>query len=225
MAQNKKKITASETVTHTDANGSVSRTSRQSFLTDSEDAYVKFYTEGLYYIRDMPRDCFALFCLLLDYCTYAGPNDKDGTNDSFHISLTNSRKKKLAKELGYKTVTAVSNLLTELIHGGAMIRLEKSVYRPNPFVCGRGSWDDMLTLRENGGFHTPNPDDTFMSVYNAKVEANRRVKEQKAMNEEARALAMAGYTVDPETCEAIPLNDGSTDILPHKGVPLLPVTE
>ena len=225
MPRNSKRRNYTEVFTREEDGKTYQKISRVNYSVDTEDSYAKFYFEGFDYIRDMPRDCFTLFCKLMQYCTYAGPDEPDGTNDSFVINLTTARKKKIAQEMGYAHVKSVSNLLTELCYGEALCRMEDSCYRPNPYICGRGAWQDMISIREQGEFHSIVPGSTFMSVYTARVETIRRIKEQKKRNEEARNKGMAGYTVDPETGEAIPLFNRDADILPHEGVPLLPMTE
>ena len=225
MPRNSKRMNYAEVFTHEEGGKIYQKISRVNYSVDTEDSYTKFYFEGFDYIRDMPRDCFALFCKLMKHCTYAGPNESDGTNDSFVINLTTARKKKIAQEMGYARVKSVSNLLTELCYGKVLCRMEDSCYRPNPYICGRGAWQDMISIREQGEFNPIVPGSTFMSVYTAQVETIRRFKEQQMRNEDARVKALAGYTVDPETGEAIPLFNGDADILPHEGVPLLTMTE
>lgn len=225
MRKNSKRITTSETIIHTEGDKIISKTVRQSYKMDTEDSYVKVYLEGLDYIKDMPKDCFVLLCKLMEYCTYAEPTKADGTNDSFHINIMTNRKKRIADELGYNNVNSVSNLLTELIDGGVLFRLDKSCYRLNPWLFGRGEWRHMIDVREAADINPPDPGTTFASVHKNTVEARRRRKAQEKQNKEARAKALAGYTVDPETGEAIPLFNGDTDILPHEGVPLFPMTE
>ncbi len=225
MPRNSKRRNYTEVFTREEDGKTYQKISRVNYSVDTEDSYAKFYFEGFDYIRDMPRDCFTLFCKLMKHCTYAGPNEPDGTNDSFVINLTTARKKKIAQEMGYTSVKSMSNLLTELCYGEVLCRMESSCYRPNPYICGRGAWQDMISIREQGGFNPIVPGTTFMSVYTARVEAIRRFKEQKKRNEEARAKALAGYAIDLETGEAIPLFNGNADILPHEDVPLLPMTE
>ena len=215
MPRNSKRRNYAEVFTHEQDGKVYQRISRVNYSIDSEDSYVKFYFEGLDYIRDMPRDCFMLFCKLMEHCTYAGPDDVHGLNDSFVIHLTSARKKKIAQEMGYSSVKPISNLLTELCYGEALVRMETACYRLNPYICGRGAWADIISVREQGEFNPIVPGSTFMSVYQARVKAIRSFKEQQKRNEEARAKALAGYAVDPETGEAIPLFEGDTDILPY----------
>lgn len=190
MPRNSKRRNYAEVFTHEQDGKVYQRISRVNYSIDSEDSYVKFYFEGLDYIRDMPRDCFV-------------------------IHLTSARKKKIAQEMGYSSVKPVSNLLTELCYGEALVRMETACYRLNPYICGRGAWADIISVREQGEFNPIVPGSTFMSVYQARVRAIRSFKEQQKRNEEARAKALADYTVDPETGEAIPLFEGDTDILPY----------
>ena len=215
MRKNTKTITNSETVIHTENGQTVSKTVHQTYKMDTEDSYVKFYFEGLAYIRDMPSDCFALLCKLMELCTYAEPTQADGTNDSFHINLMTSRKKRIADEMGYKNIKSVSNLLTELIDGGVLFRLDKSCYRLNPWLFGRGEWRNMVAIREVSDILPPDPGATFAVVQKNTLEARRKFKAQQKQNEEARAKAMADC----------PLPNGNADILSHEGIPAFAVTK
>lgn len=225
MRKNTKTITSGETIINTENGEIVSKTSHQHFKLGTEDSYVKVYLEGLNYIRDMPHDCFVLLCKLMEYCTYAEPTKPDGTNDSFHISLMTSRKKRLTEELKYKNTKSISNLLTELIDGNVLVRLDRSCYRLNPWLFGRGEWVNMVAVRELANIRPPDQGTTFATVQQATAEARKRSNAQKKQNEEARAKALADYIVDPETGKALPLSNGNADILSHEGVSLLPVSE
>lgn len=206
MSKNSKRINYAEVFTHEEGGKTYQKISRVNYSIDTEDSYAKFYFEGLDYIQDMPRDCFKLFCKLMEYCTYAAPNASDGTNDSFVINLTTARKKKIAQEMGYSCVKSVSNLLTELCYGEALCRMENSCYRPNPYICGRGAWHDMVLVREQGEFNPIAPGSTFMSVYKARVQYKK--------DAEARIKALVDYNPDPLRKEAT-LFEGDTDILPY----------
>lgn len=203
MPKNSKRVNYAEVFTHEEGGKTCKRTSRLNYTVDTEDSYVKFYYEGLDYIRDMPRDCFTLFCKLMQYCTYAAPDDVHGQNDSMVIHLTTARKKKIAQEMGYTKVSSVSNLLTELCYGEVLVRMETACYRPNPYICGRGAWADIISVREQGEFNPIVPGSTFMSVYHARVEAIRRFKAQQKRNEEARAEHEATHFYDPTTGEML----------------------
>lgn len=203
MRKNTKTITTGQTFFNTEGGQLKTKSGYQHFKLDTEDSYVKVYLEGLNYIRDMPRDCFALLCKLMEYCTYAEPTKEDGTNDSFHISLMTSRKKRLAEELGYQNVKSVSNLLTELIDGNVLARLDRSCYRLNPWLFGRGEWVFMVEIRETSDILRPDPGTTFASVQKATVEARKRRKTQTKQNEEARAEYVATHFYDPTTGEML----------------------
>lgn len=158
----------------------VSHTYHNTFTIGSEEDYVKIYFAGLFYMRDMPSDCMRLLIHMLPHARYAEPPDSNMAEYSLSIVLYPKLKKDIAKTMGCKVGT-ISNLLTELVYGGILIRVVPSVYRLNPHLFGRGSVKDMGEMR---ALHlAPLPEDTFMSVYEKNKALKKAEKEDLLINQ------------------------------------------
>lgn len=172
--KNDKQITHSETYEQWVDGVRIGKTIHRSYTIGSEPDYVKIYTEGLLYMRDMPSDCMRLLIYLLPYVRYAEPCDSYMFNYSLTVTLDTQLRKELAKQIGCK-VASLNNLLTELIDGQILDRTAKSVYRVNPHFIGKGNIKDIAEIRVC--YRPPDPGATFMSVYN---ETKKRKKLKKA---------------------------------------------
>ena len=113
-----------------------------------EDDYIKIYHNGMHYLSDIPSDCLELLTILLPYMTYAENPNSPTYRYSMTIIISADLKKRIAKQMNYKSVNAISNLLTELTDGGILKRLARSIYRVNPFIFGRGEYRDIVLVRE-----------------------------------------------------------------------------
>ncbi len=153
----------------------IERTEHRSYSIGSEADYVKIYHTGLLYMRDMPPDCMRLLVYLLPYVRYAEPLDSYMFNYSLTVTIDPMLKREIADALGYKNITSVSNLLTELIDGGVLHRVGKGLYRLNPHLFGRGNVKDMGEIRAIS--RPPVPGATFMSVYNDTKKQKQRKKD------------------------------------------------
>lgn len=150
------------------------RREHRSYTIGSEPDYVKIYTTGLLYMRDMPSDCMRLLIYLLPYVRYAEPCNSYMFAYSLTLTLDTNLRKELAKKMGCK-VASLNNLLTELVDGHILDRAAKSVYRVNPHFFGKGNVKDIAEIR--ACYRPPAPDATFMSVYN---ETKKKRKLKKA---------------------------------------------
>ena len=181
MARNKQKTVAfQDSYSVTDERGTNYKATTKKAVIGTEDDYIKIYFQGLEYIRDMPSDCFALLCILMKYASYADERSHDGVNYSFIIHVDKYVKQALASELGYKKIGSVSNLLTQLIDGKVLTRMTNSVYRLNPYLFGKGKFENIVDLRnKRDGFDVPRDGDTFMKVYKRTYGSRRLIAERQ----------------------------------------------
>ena len=156
------------------------RKTHRSYTIGSEPDYVKIYTTGLLYMRDMPSDCMRFLIYLLPYVRYAEPVNSYMFSYSLTVTLDTQLRKELAEKMGCK-VASLNNLLTELVDGHILDRVTKSVYRVNPHFFGKGNVKDIAEIRSY--YHPPAPDATFMSVYNDSKRKKKLKKEGKDPNE------------------------------------------
>ena len=117
---------------------------------------------------------------LLQFVHFAEDPDSITFNYSLTVTLDNALRKQIAHNMKYKEVNSINNLITQLVDGGILKRLSCSLYRVNPFVFGRGKYQNVLRVRKLNEF-SYHPDATFKSVYNSNREqrkAKRNMKQQ-----------------------------------------------
>ena len=156
------------------------RREHRSYTIGSEPDYIKIYTAGLLYMRDMPSDCMRLLIYLLPYVRYAEPCDSYMFTYSLTVTMDTYLRKELAEKMGCK-VASLNNLLTELVDGHILDRVAKSVYRVNPHFFGKGNVKDIAEIREC--YRPPAPDATFISVYNETKEKKKKKKNGQEINQ------------------------------------------
>lgn len=154
----------------------------------AEDDYVKIYFEGIHYLSDIPCDCWHFLTYLLQFVHFAEEPDSISARYSLTVTLTDDLRKQIAILMGYKSKSSVNNIITELVDGGILYRVSCSLYRVNPFVFGRGKYQNVLRVRELKEFIF-HPDDTFKSVYTN----NREMRKLKRkLNKQADTATQDG---------------------------------
>lgn len=78
---------------------------------------------------------------MLKRVSYAG--DADG----MCVVLAPRIKKAICEELGWKTVASLDNALQKLLAGKIIYRVDRSMYRFNSYLFGKGDWQDISRLR------------------------------------------------------------------------------
>lgn len=106
-----------------------------------EPRYIKLYLEDVMYLSDMPKQYAGLTMSLLKRVSYAG--DEDG----MCVTLIPRIKKAICKELGWKNEKSLNNALTKLVEGKILYRIDRGLYRFNPYLFGKGDWQDIGRLR------------------------------------------------------------------------------
>lgn len=107
----------------------------------SEPEYIKLYLQDLMYFSDMPKQYANTISSLLKRISFAG--DEDG----LCVILTPRIKKSIAKELGWKRTSSLDNALCDLVKGKIIERIDRGMYRFNPYFFGKGNWADISKLR------------------------------------------------------------------------------
>lgn len=106
-----------------------------------EPSYIKLYLQDIMYLSNMPKKYVAVTEALLKRIAYAG--DEDG----MCVSLLPRTKKAICAELGWKTVASLDNALQKLLAGKILYRVDRGMYRFNPYLFGKGDWQDIARLR------------------------------------------------------------------------------
>lgn len=105
----------------------------------SEPAYVKLYIKDLIYLKDLPRWHTSVLMALLKRVSYA--------SDGLEISLTPGTKRLMLKELSLKNIRSINNALSDFVKTKILFRIETGVYKFNPYLFGKGDWQDISKLR------------------------------------------------------------------------------
>ena len=104
-----------------------------------EPPFVKIYLKDILYLKDLPKSYNPLLLALLKRAGWA----KDG----MEISLTAGTKRLIAKELNLQNIRTINNALSNFVKADVLFRVETGVYRFNPYLFGKGDWQDISKLR------------------------------------------------------------------------------
>lgn len=121
-----------------------------------EPPYIKLYLKDLMYMSDMPKHYTNLVYALLKRVSYAG--DDDG----MCVTLVPRTKKAICKELGWEKTSSLDNALQRLLKGKIIYRVDRGVFRMNPYLFGKGEWQDISRIRMEITYDSDGK--TFMSV-------------------------------------------------------------
>nr|CRY97630.1 hypothetical protein [uncultured prokaryote] len=119
----------------------IERRANKTLSWGAEPIYIKLYLQDVLYLSDMPKHHEKVLFELLKRSTYAG--EKNG----MQVSLSAGIKRIISKELGLKNNRSINNVLSDLVHGKILYRIETGVYNFNPYLFGKGDWQDIARLR------------------------------------------------------------------------------
>lgn len=142
-------------------------------------AYVMLYIADILYLSDMPKQYMAVTLALLKRVRYAG--DEDG----LCVILVPKTKRDICKELGWETVQSLDNALIKLVKGKILERIDRGYYRFNPYLFGKGDWQDIDSIR-------------LEVVYDIKGKTFQAVLEQAEQSDKA------AETTEPTTTPTTP---------------------
>lgn len=130
-----------ETMVMNEKGKMVSKRANQTLSWGSEPAYIKLYLQDVLYLSDMPTKHSAILYELLKRASYAG--DKDGMQVIINASL----KRRIKETLGFKNMSSVNNAITDFVKGKILYRVDVGMYNFNPYLFGKGDWQDISRLR------------------------------------------------------------------------------
>lgn len=130
-----------ETSVMNDRGEMVSKRANQTLSWGSEPSYIKLYLQDVLYLSDMPTKHSAILYELLKRASYAG--DKDGMQVIINASL----KRRIKETLGFKNLSSVNNAITDFVKGKILYRADVGMYNFNPYLFGKGDWQDISRLR------------------------------------------------------------------------------
>lgn len=130
-----------ETLVMNDQGEMVSKKANKVLSWGTEPSYIKLYLQDILYLSDMPTKHSAILYELLKRSSYAG--DKDGMQVIVNASL----KRRIKETLGFKNMSSVNNAITDFVKGKILYRVDVGMYNFNPFLFGKGDWQDISRLR------------------------------------------------------------------------------
>jgi hypothetical protein len=119
----------------------VSKRANKTLSWGAEPSYIKLYLQDVLYFSDMPKHHEKILFELLKRACYAG--EKDG----MQITLNASLKRRIAADLGIKNIRSINNVLSDLVRGKILYRVDVGLYNLNPYFFGKGEWQDIARLR------------------------------------------------------------------------------
>ena len=125
-----------------DSNGDfVEKRANKTLSWGAEPKYIKLYLQDVLYLSDMPTKHSAILYELLKRATYAG--EKDG----MQVTINASVKRRVQSALGFKNISSVNNAITDFVKGKILYRVDVGMYNFNPYLFGKGEWQDISRLR------------------------------------------------------------------------------
>lgn len=107
----------------------------------SEPPYLKLYLDGLVELRGIPLYCWPILLWLLERIPYASGDP------CFEFGAP--MRQRAAGELHLK-ISQVNHAVSDLVKTGAILRVDRGLYRFNPLFFARGEWKDIQKLRASG---------------------------------------------------------------------------
>lgn len=104
-------------------------------VVDREPDYIKLYIDNIIKLNDLPKATNGILNNLLKNMNYEN-----------EIVIVSHVKKRIAEDMGIKANTIDHNL-RKLVNKGVLTRVGRGVYKANPFLFGRGKWQDIRELR------------------------------------------------------------------------------
>jgi len=102
-----------------------------------EPAFVKLYLDDILYYHDMPRGLNPILQILLKNMNWEN-----------RLILNGSLKKRMAESINL-SVASIDKAITQLVKGNILIREDKGIYLFNPYLFGKGNWENIQEIRFN----------------------------------------------------------------------------
>ena len=153
----------------------------------NEPPYVKFYLHDILYLSDLPKTHDKILLSLLKKASWA--NAEYG----MVFTLSAGLKRMMAKELNFKNARTINNALSDFVKADIFKRLEVGVYQLNPYLFGRGNWQNVEKLRMEIEYTLAGR--TFKSMIEYKDKINEKQDKKTGDTQEEKI----GDTDSPET--------------------------
>lgn len=108
---------------------------------NAEPPYIKLYLQDILYLSDLPKTHDKVLLSLLQKATWAS------AEYGMVVVLSAGMKRMIADKLNLKNVRSINNVLTDFVKADILKRIDTGVYQLNPYLFGRGDWQDIAQLR------------------------------------------------------------------------------
>jgi len=102
-----------------------------------EPEFVKLYLNDILYYHDMPRGLNPILQVFLSNMNWEN-----------RLVLNMALKKRMAKKIGL-SVASIDKAITKFVKGNILIREDTGMYLVNPYLFGKGNWEQIQEIRFN----------------------------------------------------------------------------
>jgi len=124
-----------ETVVDKKTGNKETNTTRKTFWLKQEPEYVKLYLRDCCYLKSIPKGLNSVLYSLIMIMDY---NNR--------VVVNSFIKRQIAEDNGI-SFDMVNGALTKFVKAQLLTRLGVGTYQVNPFIFGKGSWDDIESIR------------------------------------------------------------------------------
>jgi len=147
----------------------VSKRANKTLSWGTEPSYIKFYLQDILFLSDIPSKHEKVLYELLKKSSYAGESN------GMEVIVNSSLKRRIASDLGMKNIGSISNAITDLVKGKILYRTDVGIYQFNPYLFGKGDWQDISRLRLEIDYNDIQGK-TFKTVCNYKTDENGQLE-------------------------------------------------
>jgi len=101
----------------------------------TEPEYIKMYIDDILHLSKIPQGLNQVLYALIKLMNYEG-----------QIVLNSSVKKLICTQIG-KSMATLDKALTGFVKEEVLMRVDKGIYLANPYLFGRGNWNDIKKIR------------------------------------------------------------------------------
>lgn len=149
MKDTKKNVYESTEMIINHETGEITRTTHTSVKKSSKEPdYIKLYLDCLCTFKGLNK---ALSPVLISFCHFM--TWADNTHKAQMIFMNSYVKEQVCEMTGLK-VDRINKALKEIVNAEIFVKVEgkRGVYKVNPFIIGKGEWNDIKELRANFDF-------------------------------------------------------------------------
>lgn len=102
---------------------------------ETEPDFIKLYLKDILYLKDLPKGLNTILYQLIRLMNYDN-----------EIVINSGIKRKIASTTGLAFNT-INGAISDFVKGKILIRADKGIYKVNPYLFGKGRWEDIKRIR------------------------------------------------------------------------------